>query len=427
MLALCSSTTTRTLARTSPALLCRAGSTWAHVQSGPPDPILGVTEAFKRDQDPRKINLGVGAYRDENGKPYVLPSVRKAEELILSQKGDKEYLPITGLADFTKNAAKLAYGADSKPLLEDRIAITQSISGTGALRIGGAFLQRHYPHSKTIYLPTPSWGNHTPTFRDSGLEVKQYRYYNKDTVGLDLEGLLADLRAAPNQSIILLHACAHNPTGVDPTHEQWKQIADVMREKDHFPFFDMAYQGFASGDTDRDAYAVRYFVEQGFQIALSQSFAKNMGLYGERVGAFSLVTADADEKARVDSQIKILVRPLYSNPPVHGARIAGSILADAALNKQWLGEVKGMADRINGMRTQLRGLLVDDLGSKQNWDHITNQIGMFAFLGINPGQVDKLISEHHVYLTKDGRISVAGITPHNVKHLAQSLHSVTSS
>jgi aspartate aminotransferase len=373
--------------------------------------------------------LGVGAYRDENGKPYVLPSVRKvrvgkdgglwltwialcktdqdhlflchsfyqAEELILGQKGDKEYLPITGLADFTKNAALLAYGKNSAPIKEDRVAITQSISGTGALRIGGAFLQRHYPHSKTIYLPTPSWGNHTPIFKDSGLEVKQYKYYNKETVGLDLKGMLEDIKAAPDKSIILLHACAHNPTGVDP--------------KEHFAFFDMAYQGFASGDTDRDAHAVRYFIEQGHHIALSQSFAKNMGLYGERVGAFSLVCADAEEKARVDSQIKIIVRPLYSNPPVHGARIAGSILADPGLYQQWLGEVKGMADRINGMRTELKNLLVEDLGNKNNWDHITNQIGMFAFLGISPDQVAKLINDHHVYLTKDGRISVAGITP----------------
>ncbi|KAN0060402.1 aspartate transaminase aat1 [Thecaphora frezii] len=401
-------------------------STWAHVQGGPPDPILGVTEAFKRDQDPRKINLGVGAYRDENGKPYVLPSVRKAEELIVSAKGDKEYLPITGLADFTKNAAVLAYGSNSTPIKEDRIAITQSISGTGALRIGGAFLQRHYPHSKTIYLPTPSWGNHTPIFRDSGLEVKQYRYYDKKTVGLDFQGMLDDIKAAPAKSIILLHACAHNPTGVDPTQEQWKQISDILKEKEHFPFFDMAYQGFASGDTDRDAFAVRYFVEQGHQIALSQSFAKNMGLYGERVGAFSLVTADPEEKGRVDSQIKIIVRPLYSNPPVHGAKIAGTILADQALYQQWLGEVKGMADRINGMRSTLKNLLVNDLNSKLNWDHITNQIGMFAFLGISPEQVAKLSNEHHVYLTADGRISVAGITNHNVQHLAESLHKVTS-
>ncbi|PWZ01414.1 hypothetical protein BCV70DRAFT_157976 [Testicularia cyperi] len=401
-------------------------STWAHVKAGPPDAILGVTEAFKRDQDPRKINLGVGAYRDENGKPYVLPSVREAESLVINAKGDKEYLPITGLADFTKNAAVLAYGKDSAPIKENRIAITQSISGTGALRIGGAFLQRHYPEAKTIYLPTPSWGNHTPIFRDSGLEVKQYRYYDKKTVGLDFQGMIDDLKSAPAGSIVLLHACAHNPTGVDPTTEQWKQISDVVNEKGHFPFFDMAYQGFASGDTDRDAFAVRYFVEQGHQIALSQSFAKNMGLYGERVGAFSVVCADPDEKARVDSQIKIIVRPLYSNPPMHGAKIAGTILADPTLYQQWLGEVKGMADRINGMRSTLKDLLVQDLNSKLNWDHITNQIGMFAFLGISPEQVAKLVNEHHVYLTGDGRISVAGITNHNVKHLAESLHKVTS-
>lgn len=330
---------------------------------------------------------------------------------MLKQLLDKEYLPITGLAEFTKNAALLAYGKDSKPLQENRVAITQSISGTGALRIGGAFLQRHYPHNKTIYLPTPSWGNHTPIFRDSGLEVKQYSYYNKETLGLDLEGLLNDIKSAPDQSIILLHACAHNPTGVDPTPEDWKKISDVIKEKGHFPFFDMAYQGFASGDTDRDAFAVRYFVEQGHQIALSQSFAKNMGLYGERAGAFSLVCADAEEKNRIDSQLKIIVRPLYSNPPVHGARIAGSILTDSSLYQQWLGEVKGMADRINGMRSELKDLLVNKLGNKNNWDHITNQIGMFAYLGISPQQVEKLINEHHVYLTKDGRISVAGITP----------------
>lgn len=400
-------------------------STWAHVKAGPPDPILGVTEAFKRDQDTRKINLGVGAYRDENGKPYVLPSVRQAEELVITSKGDKEYLPITGLANFTKNAAILAYGKDSAPVKENRIAITQSISGTGALRIGGAFLQRHYPEAKTIYLPTPSWGNHTPIFRDSGLEVKQYRYYDKNTVGLDLKGMIEDIKAAPAGSIVLLHACAHNPTGVDPTLEQWKEISSVVKEKGHLPFFDMAYQGFASGDTDKDAFAVRHFVKEGHQIALSQSFAKNMGLYGERVGAFSIVCADPDERARVESQIKIIVRPLYSNPPMHGAKIAGTILADQQLYQQWLGEVKGMADRINGMRSTLKNLLVQDLNSKLNWDHITNQIGMFAFLGISPEQVAKLVNEHHVYLTRDGRISVAGITNQNVKHLAESLHKVS--
>jgi len=388
-------------------------------------PRTGVTEAFKRDSDSNKINLGVGAYRDEKGKPFVLPSVRQAEESIIKAKYDKEYLPITGFPEFTKHAALLAYGKDSAPLKEDRIAITQSISGTGALRIGGAFLQRFYPHSKDIYLPTPTWGNHIPIFKDAGLNVLQYRYYDKKTVGLDFAGMKEDLKNAPEKSIVVLHACAHNPTGVDPTKEEWKEIAEIVKARGHFTFFDMAYQGFASGDVDGDAFAPRYFVSQGLDICLSQSFAKNMGLYGERVGAFSVVTGSPEEKARVDSQLKILVRPLYSNPPVHGARIAGTILADEALYGQWLKEVKLMADRIIGMRSTLKDLLVNEYGSKQNWDHITNQIGMFAFLGITPEQVERLKSEFHVYLTKDGRISVAGVTPDNVKHLAKSLHEVT--
>ncbi|PLW18464.1 hypothetical protein PCANC_08876 [Puccinia coronata f. sp. avenae] len=403
----------------------RSITIWSNVPAGPPDPILGVTEAFKACTSPLKMNLGVGAYRDQDGKPFVLPSVRQAEAAIVAAKHDKEYLGITGFPEFTKHAAILAYGSDSAPLKEKRIAITQSISGTGALRIGGAFLHRFYPHSKAIYLPTPTWGNHIPIFKDSGLEVKQYRYYDKKTVGLDAAGMLEDIKNAPDRSIILLHACAHNPTGVDATQEQWKQIAQVIKEKGHFSFFDMAYQGFASGDVDRDAFAPRYFVSQGLDIVLSQSFAKNMGLYGERVGAFSIVCSSPEEKAKVESQIKILVRPMYSNPPVHGARIAGTILNDPALYKQWLGEVKLMADRIIGMRTTLYDALVNELGSQRNWDHIKSQIGMFCFAGITPEQVEQMTKNHHVYMTKDGRISMAGVTPHNVKNLAKALHDVT--
>jgi len=403
----------------------RSIATWSNVPAGPPDPILGVTEAFKACPSPLKMNLGVGAYRDQDGKPFVLPSVRQAEAAIVAAKYDKEYLGITGFPQFTKHAAILAYGSDSAPLKEGRIAITQSISGTGALRIGGAFLQRFYPHSKSIYLPTPTWGNHIPIFKDSGLEVKQYRYYDKKTVGLDATGMLEDIKNAPDRSIILLHACAHNPTGVDATQEQWKQIAQVIKEKGHFSFFDMAYQGFASGDVDRDAFAPRYFVSQGLDIVLSQSFAKNMGLYGERVGAFSVVCSSPEEKTKVESQVKILVRPMYSNPPVHGARIAGTILSDPALYKQWLGEVKLMADRIIGMRTTLYDTLVNELGSQRNWDHIKSQIGMFCFAGITPEQVEQMTKNHHVYMTKDGRISMAGVTPHNVKNLAKALHDVT--
>ncbi|KAF2141258.1 uncharacterized protein K452DRAFT_287964 [Aplosporella prunicola CBS 121167] len=402
----------------------RAASAWAKVAQGPPDAILGITEAFKADSHPEKINLGVGAYRDDQGKPYVLPSVRAAEKKVVESNLDKEYAGITGVPAFTKAATLLAYGSDSAAIKEDRIAITQSISGTGALRIGGAFLQRHYPHAKTIYIPTPSWANHRAVFQDSGLKVETYRYYNKDTIGLDFEGMVEDIKNLPKNSIVLLHACAHNPTGVDPTPEQWHAISDAVKAGDHYPFFDMAYQGFASGDTNKDAYALRYFIKEGHKPCLAQSFAKNMGLYGERVGSFSIVCESAEEKKRVDSQVKILVRPLYSNPPVHGARIASTLLNDAALNKQWLGEVKGMADRIIKMRALLKKHL-EELGSKHDWSHITNQIGMFAYTGLKPEQMDKLAKEHSVYATKDGRISVAGITSGNVKRLAESIYKVT--
>ncbi|EAT84981.2 hypothetical protein SNOG_07515 [Parastagonospora nodorum SN15] len=235
--------------------------------------------------------------------------------------------------------------------------------------------------------------------------------------------MVADIKAMPKGSIILLHACAHNPTGVDPTEDQWVKIADAVKAGDHFPFFDMAYQGFASGDTNKDAFALRHFIKEGLYPVLCQSFAKNMGLYGERVGAFSVVCESADEKKRVDSQIKILVRPLYSNPPVHGARIASEILNDPSLNKQWLGEVKGMADRIITMRALLKENL-EKLGSKHDWSHITSQIGMFAYTGLKPEQMDALAKEHSVYATKDGRISVAGITSENVGRLAEAIYKV---
>lgn len=386
----------------------------------------------------------------------MLPSVRAAEDKVVSARPNKEYAGITGVPEFTGPAAVLAYGKGSSAL--DRLAVTQSISGTGALRIGAAFLQRFYPRDKTVYIPTPSWANHRAVLSDAGLKVQQYRYYDTRTIGLDFAGMLADIQAAPRGSIFLLHACAHNPTGVDPTPDQWREISDAVKARGHYAFFDMAYQGFASGDTDQDAFAVRHFVEQGHNICLAQSFAKNMvrflprpsaprrvagrrpppapsiapvsltfppaqGLYGERVGAFSIVGESAEEKKRVDSQIKILVRPLYSNPPVHGARIAAAILNDPALYRQWLGEVKGMADRIIRMRALLKGHL-EQLGSRHDWGHITSQIGMFAYTGLTKDEMEKLAAEHSVYATKDGRISVAGITTGNVARLAEAIYKV---
>lgn len=339
----------------------------------------------------------------------------------MEERLNKEYAGITGVPEFTKAAATLAYGADSPAL--PRLAITQSISGTGALRIGAAFLQRFFPGEKKIYIPTPSWANHGAVFSDAGLQVEKYRYYNRDTIGLDFEGMIADIKAAPKGSAFLFHACAHNPTGVDPTPEQWREISAAVKEAGHFSFFDMAYQGFASGDIHKDAFALRHFVAEGHDLCLAQSFAKNMGLYGERVGAFSVVTSSPEERARVDSQIKILVRPMYSNPPVHGARIAAEILTNPALYDQWLAEVKGMADRIITMRALLKQNL-EKLGSAHDWSHITSQIGMFAYTGLSAEQMDKLAKEFSVYATRDGRISVSGITSDNVGRLAEAIYKV---
>lgn len=252
----------------------RTAFTWTNVPLGPPDAILGITDAFKADPFEKKINLGAGTYRSDNGLPYVLPTVRAAERKIVDENQNKEYVGIDGIPQYTKAAAKLAFGA--KPELLERIAIAQSLGGTGALRIGGAFVQRFHPNAKRIYISNPSWANHRAIFSDSGFEVSQYRYYDEKTIGLDFEGMIADIRSAPPASIFLLHACAHNPTGVDPTEEQWSEIEKAIKTAGHFAFFDMAYQGFATGDLDRDAFAIRYFAEKGHNICVAQSFSKNM-------------------------------------------------------------------------------------------------------------------------------------------------------
>ncbi|EGC30356.1 aspartate aminotransferase [Dictyostelium purpureum] len=396
---------------------------WSQVQKGPEDPILGVSLAFNKDQSPHKINLGVGAYRDENGKPYVLDCVKKADKKVFEANVDHEYAPIVGVAQFNQLAAQLALGEDSQHIKEKRITTVQAISGTGALRIAAAFLGRFY-QGKTAYVPNPTWGNHNVIFADCGVPVKSYGYYDPKTCGLNFDAMSNDIKSAPEGSIILLHACAHNPTGVDPSMEQWKKISDICKERKHFVLFDFAYQGFASGNPEKDAAAIRLFVEQGHNIALCQSFAKNFGLYGERIGAFSLLTATPEEAINVESQLKILIRPMYSNPPVYGARLVSAILKDKELTNQWRTEVKGMADRIIDMREQLVKYLKKH-GSTRDWSHITNQIGMFCFTGLTPEQVDRLASEFHIYLTRNGRISIAGINSTNVEYLAKAMHAVT--
>jgi len=412
-------------AQTMPTVAMRHKSRFSKIQLGPPDPILGVNVAFQKDPSPLKVNVSVGAYRDDNGKPWVPPCVRQAEEILHAKKPDHEYAGILGLADFQKVTQKLVFGSAEHPVLAAKRVITsQSISGTGALRIGGAFLGRFYPSS--IYMPAPTWGNHLPVFADSGLtDQKTYRYFDKKTNGLDFAGMMEDLKNAPNGSIVLLHACAHNPTGVDPTPEQWKEINQLCLQKNHLPFFDAAYQGFASGDPERDVWAVRYFLEHDHDgMIICQSFAKNFGLYGERCGAVHFVTANEKEAVNVDSQVKILVRPMYSNPPIYGARIVTTILNDPELTKQWYADLKTMSGRISAMREELvRGL--EREGSTRSWKHITDQIGMFCFSGLTPDQCETMTKDWHIYLTKNGRISMAGVTSKNVGYLAQAIHAVT--
>jgi len=401
-----------------------AGSFWAGVPMGPPDPILGVSEAFKKDSNPNKMNLGVGAYRGDDGKPFVLPSVRAADKLIFEAQMDKEYLGITGLPAFCKDAATLAFADSGDNFVSEGLyANTQTISGTGALKIGAEYLGK-FQTNKTIYLPKPSWGNHTPIFKNSGLDVQGYTYYNADGCNLNFDGMIADIKKMPTGATIMLHACAHNPTGVDPSAEQWKEISQVCKEQGLLVFFDMAYQGFASGSVDKDATAVRHFVNDGHKVLLAQSFAKNMGLYGERVGAFTVMANDKEEAARIESQLKIIIRPIYSNPPFGGARLVTTIMNNPELHSMWLEDVKGMADRIIDMRTQLTNGLIA-AGSNHNWEHINNQIGMFCYTGLKKEQVQKLWDEHSVYLTLDGRVSMAGVTSKNVGYLANAIHEVS--
>ena len=395
---------------------------FSHVPMAPADPILGLTVGFKNDKNPKKVNLGVGAYRDNNGKPYVFPVVRKVEaEIVANHTLDKEYLPIDGLADFTKGARGVLFGFDSPLVNDPRVVSLQTLSGTGALRVIGEYLTKFRPAA--LYVSNPTWGNHNQVFATAGIQVRQYRYFDKKTKGLDISGMLADLENAIPGSAVLLHTCAHNPTGVDPTKEQWQQIADVCAKKQLYPFFDTAYQGFTSGSLDDDAYGLRLFIERGFEMVIAQSFAKIMGLYGERTGALHFVCADKATAAKVMSQAKIIVRCNYSSPPKHGARIAAAILNNPQNLQQWLDELVTVCKRMNDMRAALRGAL-EKKKVPGDWSHITTQIGMFSFTGLTPKQSDTMVKKHSIYMTKNGRISVCGVTSKNVDYIADCIKDV---
>ena len=305
-----------------------------------------------------------------------------------------------------------------------RLAAIQTLSGSGALRIGQRFLSLNYPYKKKIYLSNPTWGNHHAIATGANLETGEYRYYDPKTKALDFEGMIEDLQKMEAHSIVLFHACAHNPTGVDLNHEQWEKVLKIVQEKKILPFFDMAYQGFATGDINKDAFAVRLFANTGMNMVVSQSFSKNLGLYGERIGCLSVLTQNDEENLAVQTTLERIARSEYSTPPKFGAVIADIIFSDEALKKEWLEELNMMGTRIKDMRIALKENLIK-LGSKLNWDHITNQKGMFAFTGLNPEQCDRLKSEFHVYLIRNGRIALPGLNSSNVEYVAKAFHEVT--
>lgn len=390
------------------------------VPMAPPDPILGVSEAFKADKSELKLNLGVGAYRTEELQPYVLNVVKKAENLMLEKGENKEYLPIEGLAAFNKATAELLLGADNPVINQGLVATLQSLSGTGSLRLAAAFIQRYFPEAKVL-ISSPTWGNHKNIFNDARVPWSEYRYYDPKTVGLDFEGMIADIEAAPEGSFVLLHGCAHNPTGIDPTPEQWEKIADVIQEKKHMPFFDVAYQGFASGSLDEDAFSVRLFVKRGMEVFVAQSYSKNLGLYSERVGAINVVCSAPEVADRVKSQLKRLARPMYSNPPIHGAKIVANVVGDPTMFGEWKQEMELMAGRIKNVRQKLYDSLSAKDKSGKDWSFILRQIGMFSYTGLNKAQSDNMTDKWHIYMTKDGRISLAGLSLAKCDYLADAI------
>jgi len=370
------------------------------------------------------MNLGIGAYRDDNEKPYVFNVVRKAEQEILNDKSlDKEYLPIDGHAGFNVVSQNLIFGATHPLLKEGKVVTVQTLSGTGSLRVGFEFIKTYIPGD--VYVSAPTWGNHHAIIEKSGLKWIEYPYFDENTKGLNFKGMYEKLSQAQAGSTVLLHACAHNPTGVDPTLDQWTELAKLFKEKKLIPYFDSAYQGYASGDLEKDAQSIHIFLNHGLQMIISQSYAKNFGLYGERIGAIHFVAKSKDVAVRVLSQVKLVIRPMYSNPPLHGARIVHKVLSNPVLTQEWREELKMVSERIITMRRALRDEL-KSLGTPGNWDHIVSQIGMFSYTGLGAKQCDVLIQKYHIYLLRNGRISMAGITSKNVKYLAQAIHDAAS-
>ncbi|RZL49943.1 MAG: aspartate/tyrosine/aromatic aminotransferase [Variovorax sp.] len=396
-------------------------SMFTAVEMAPRDPILGLNEQYAADGNPQKVNLGVGVYYDDNGKLPLLACVRAVEEDMMKAPSARGYLPIDGIAAYDAAVKGLVFGTDSEPVTSGRVATVQAIGGTGGLKVGADFLKRLRPDAKVL-ISDPSWENHRALFTNAGFVVESYPYYDAERRGVDFDAMLGALNAAPAGTVVVLHACCHNPTGYDITPEQWDRVVEAVKAKDLVAFLDMAYQGFGNG-IQEDGAVIGKFVDAGLTFFVSTSFSKSFSLYGERVGALSVLCADKDEAARVLSQLKIVIRTNYSNPPIHGGAVVAAVLNDPARRAVWEGELAEMRTRIKAMRQKL----VDGLkaaGVTQDMSFITKQIGMFSYSGLTKDQMVRLRSEFGVYGTDTGRMCVAALNSKNIDHVCRSIAKV---
>jgi len=397
-----------------------SASLFSAIEMAPRDPILGITEAFNADTNTAKINLGVGVYYDDKGKVPLLECVQKAEAKLMEQPTPRTYLPIEGLAAYDKAVQELVFGADSPVIQEKRALTVQAIGGTGALKIGADFLKRFLPASD-VYISDPSWENHRALFESAGFTVHNYAYYDAATRGVNFDGMLAALKAMPAGSIVVLHACCHNPTGADLSQDQWDQVIAAVQAGNLVPFLDMAYQGFANG-IDEDGAVVRRFAATGMAMLVSNSFSKSFSLYGERVGALSIVATTSEEATRVLSQLKRVVRTNYSNPPTHGGKVVATVLATPELRTLWEEELAGMRVRIR----EMRGAMVEKLKAKapgHDFEFVRQQVGMFSYSGLTKEQVGKLRDES-IYAVDTGRICVAALNSTNIDRVVDAIAKV---
>jgi aromatic-amino-acid transaminase len=396
-------------------------SIFAAVELAPRDPILGITEGFNADTRPTKVNLGVGVYYDDNGKLPLLAAVKAAEKLRLEAAPARGYQPIEGAAVYNQAVQNLAFGVDSPLLAEGRVITIEALGGTGALKVGADYLKRLQP-TATVYISDPSWENHRALFESAGFAVDTYAYYDAATKGVDFTATKASLNSLVAGSIVVLHACCHNPTGADLSAAQWQEVVDIVKARNLVAFIDMAYQGFADG-IDADSASLKLFAASGLQFFVSSSFSKSFSLYGERVGALSIVTASKEESGRVLSQVKRVIRTNYSNPPTHGGAIVAAVLASPELRGQWEAELAGMRDRIRVMRTALADGL-QSRGVAQDFSFIVKQRGMFSYTGLSAAQVERLKNEFGVYAVSSGRVCIAALNSKNIGYVADAIAAV---